>query len=285
MHRSWTVSRDVLRCLWLGLGVDARRMFETAPEISRWTCARCRLWIHLPAVAGDSAFYESLLAKHWYSVPGKFEHREALRILRRRFSSSNPDLESTVPPPSSRRWRALDRGAGRCPLPATSWLTVETREPPVSKPPFDVVCAFQVLEHVASPIRFLAECVDWVRPGGFVVVGVPAADSYLARMCSLPLDLPPHHVTGWTERALETALLRVGLVPEPCRRAPEESWERGLAWSARVFPDPPGPPSCWRGLIRALTVSLGALVVAPRVPSDRTGSTLLFTARRLITKE
>ena len=69
---------------------------------------------------------------------------------------------------------------------------------------FDVVCVFQVLEHVADPRRFLQRCVRLLKPGGRLCVGVPNNDGYhgFQRIEDASLNLPPHHATRWGLRTL-----------------------------------------------------------------------------------
>ena len=38
---------------------------------------------------------------------------------------------------------------------------------------FDAVCLFQVLEHVADPMGLIRQALACVKPGGFLIVGVP----------------------------------------------------------------------------------------------------------------
>jgi 2-polyprenyl-3-methyl-5-hydroxy-6-metoxy-1,4-benzoquinol methylase len=47
---------------------------------------------------------------------------------------------------------------------------------------FDVVCAYQVMEHVADPVAFAAELRRYVKPGGIVLVEVPNLDDPLLRI-------------------------------------------------------------------------------------------------------
>lgn len=73
---------------------------------------------------------------------------------------------------------------------------------------YDVVCAFQVLEHVAQPGRFLQACVAAIKPGGLTVISVPSADSFASGVPDFLLDLPPHHVTRWTDLCLNSVAER-----------------------------------------------------------------------------
>lgn len=73
---------------------------------------------------------------------------------------------------------------------------------------YDVVCAFQVLEHVARPDLFLRACLTAAKPGGLMVISVPSADSFARGLPDFLLDLPPHHVTRWSDRCLRTVAQR-----------------------------------------------------------------------------
>ena len=59
---------------------------------------------------------------------------------------------------------------------------------------FDVVCSFQVLEHIAEPLSFLTSCRDLTKPGGRLIVSTPNYAHTEARLRKDCLDLPPHHM-------------------------------------------------------------------------------------------
>ena len=59
---------------------------------------------------------------------------------------------------------------------------------------FDVITLWDVLEHVPDPAGFLEHCRGLLKPGGYVFVNVPDADSLPARLLGehWPLWLPEH---------------------------------------------------------------------------------------------
>ena len=67
---------------------------------------------------------------------------------------------------------------------------------------YDVVCAFQVLEHIALPRQMLQNALACLKPGGRLILSVPSHDSFLKAAPNLVLNMPPHHVTLWSDRAL-----------------------------------------------------------------------------------
>jgi SAM-dependent methyltransferase len=69
---------------------------------------------------------------------------------------------------------------------------------------YDVVCAFQVLEHVAQVHNFIAASVRGLKIGGLLIYCVPSEESYVSLLQNAVLNLPPHHVTRWTDVALKS---------------------------------------------------------------------------------
>ena len=68
---------------------------------------------------------------------------------------------------------------------------------------YDVVSAFQVIEHVTDPKTFLHEALSLVRPGGSLIISWPSVNSYLSIMENAPLNIPPHHLYNFS---LQTVL-------------------------------------------------------------------------------
>jgi len=102
---------------------------------------------------------------------------------------------------------------------------------------YDVVCHFQVLEHVADVAGFMNDCVALLRPGGLFAISVPAEDSMLGLSPSHWLNMPPHHVTRWSDRALVDLFGRLGisvvrLWHEPVAPYHQEWYRSTLRYSA-----------------------------------------------------
>jgi SAM-dependent methyltransferase len=67
---------------------------------------------------------------------------------------------------------------------------------------YDVVCAFQTLEHVPDPSSFVRLCVQSLKKGGFLIYSVPSADSYVSMIPNAVPNLPPHHLSHWPDATL-----------------------------------------------------------------------------------
>lgn len=82
---------------------------------------------------------------------------------------------------------------------------------------FDVISAFEVLEHLKEPRTFLTDALRLLRPGGYIIISTPNNN-----MVSRPLlDWPPHHLSRFTVKSL-TALMRANGV-EPIFSAEQMS--------------------------------------------------------------
>ncbi len=74
---------------------------------------------------------------------------------------------------------------------------------------YDVVTAFEVLEHTTAPREFIRELVGLLAPGGYLALSVPNRERRPA--FDYDWDCPPHHLTRWSASALVSLLERSGL--------------------------------------------------------------------------
>jgi 2-polyprenyl-3-methyl-5-hydroxy-6-metoxy-1,4-benzoquinol methylase len=67
---------------------------------------------------------------------------------------------------------------------------------------YDVVCAFQVLEHITSAGSLLEAATKLLRKDGKLILSVPNNDPFFQRFNRYEvLNLPPHHVGLWNLKA------------------------------------------------------------------------------------
>jgi len=186
-------------------GIDARC---PAGTLALERCARCDLAFFTPQCPGDEAFYHDLQRYPWYYQADKPEFRVAAAHV----TADDDVLEigggegAFASHLRCRSYRMLE--LNRAAVDAARARGLDAREDAVEAhaaahpEAFDVVCTFQVLEHVPNPREFIASAVACLRPGGRLIVSVPGDESFVGRERHNLLNVPPHHMTRWSDRSL-----------------------------------------------------------------------------------
>lgn len=87
-------------------------------------------------------------------------------------------------------------------------VKVDGVELPFPDESFDIVAAFDVLEHIAEDVKALVEWRRVLRPGGRLLLTVPAHPWLWSAY-----DVSQHHYRRYTRTALRTAVVDAGLAP------------------------------------------------------------------------
>lgn len=68
---------------------------------------------------------------------------------------------------------------------------------------YDVVCSFQVLEHITNVLDFIQASLKAMKVGGKLIIGVPNNNPFLYKYEKYhTLNLPPHHMGLWDTRSI-----------------------------------------------------------------------------------
>ncbi len=107
---------------------------------------------------------------------------------------------------------------------------------------YDVVCAFQVLEHTADPRGLAETMVRLLKPGGLFIAGVPSWPSPLVEIPNMPGNAVPHHLSWWTTGALRALCDSLGLEVIAARDMPAQAQHGLLHWLNWFSPIKPKGP-------------------------------------------
>jgi len=110
--------------------------------------------------------------------------------------------------------RSIDAARMRVPRASFDVLDVE-RESPTGT--FDIVTAFEVVEHLEHPVHVVTRLAGCLSPGGKLVISLPSIERgpFFTRLSVI--DFPPHHLTMWTRRAAIRLLEAAGLTVDEVR--------------------------------------------------------------------
>jgi SAM-dependent methyltransferase len=173
-------------------------------------CQNCFLIFFEPKISGSPEFYKSLQSFEWYYQKDKAEFEMAgkwippnARILE--VGCGAGWFASRLAAP---RYTGLEYSESAADKARSHGLDVRTQsmqEHALANPSaYQIIYAFQVLEHISNPGSFIAACLDCLEPGGLLIYGVPNNDSYMRFIQNDRLNLPPHHITRWPDRTLES---------------------------------------------------------------------------------
>ncbi|MDB5266922.1 MAG: putative methyltransferase [Parcubacteria group bacterium] len=249
--------QDIVRGYKDELAIDVQKYFKDLDSISIYEDSTGYRFYYPLTLAGDGAFYEELERYPWYYVDTKLEHSEAINFLgdaktlleigcgRGEFLHKAKEKNINV------TGLELNENAVQAGQAKGFNILHESIEDHAKANPheYDVVCSFQVAEHIANIGAFMQASIDALKPGGKLIICVPNNGSVLFHTGrDIFLNMPPHHMGIWDAhslvaltRAFPIALIDIrseSLQPQHvqfARRVAMESFEtklkrRGLAW-------------------------------------------------------
>jgi len=227
------------------LGVRVADLFSGTRQIVEMHCPRCDLVYFSPAIPGDERFYADLARLPWYYMADKPEFSVAARFIAHgsRVLEVGCGQGAFADKLSSADYTGLEFSPAAATRAREAGLNVHQQsieEHAVAHADcYDAACSFQVLEHTATPRQFIESMSRCVRSGGRIIVSVPSEDGFGGAVINDFLNLPPHHLTRWSDRALTDLGASAGLKLESLLPESVAQYHLGrflTSWIACVFP-------------------------------------------------
>jgi 2-polyprenyl-3-methyl-5-hydroxy-6-metoxy-1,4-benzoquinol methylase len=235
--------------------IDVGRFFQ-GPTIDLLECVDTGYRFFSPAsVAGDESFYETLLLKgvstktdydREWSADHEFasEHISDGDTVLEIGCSTGKFLNRMTARTTSIQGLELNEAAAK--IARSAGLNVSTL--PIEEfaqsnhEQFDVVCMFQVLEHVYKVAEFLKASLAVLKPGGTLILSVPNNDPYFQRFGKFEvLNMPPHHVGLWNLASLAAMTTVLPIRLETFRYSGTSSFRSNLFVRAKHIGRVPKP--------------------------------------------
>ena len=224
------------------LKIDIQYLFETdkIDHINYFQDEKTGLRYFEPAVVGDSYFYEQLAQYPWYYSEDKLEYTYA-----KKFTKNKSVLEV-----------GCGKGAFSSLCNASEYVGLEINKLAIEHlnekgikgyehslhehaeqypANYDVVCSFQVLEHLANPIEYFQNVYKLLKEDGLAIVSVPAEDSFIKIEFWDIMNMPPHHINRFTDCSLNTLASECQLYLEDLIHIPIENFHYIPYLKALIF--------------------------------------------------
>jgi 2-polyprenyl-3-methyl-5-hydroxy-6-metoxy-1,4-benzoquinol methylase len=212
-------------------GVDVSPYFNGIDHIELHECLDSGLSFYYPhTIVGDSKFYQDLQKFDWYYVDSKWEFHKGIELIKNgekvlEIGSGRGQFLSMLSK-KTKNAEGLElnpKGLEEIKSKGLKAHLLKIDEFEAALPEnekFDVVCSFQVFEHIENIGQVIQSSVNVLKKGGHLIISVPNDDCPFNSISFNPFNLPPHHQGLWnaaTFEKLETILnLRLkGIFVEP----------------------------------------------------------------------
>ncbi|MFH0854065.1 MAG: class I SAM-dependent methyltransferase [bacterium] len=221
------------------LHIDVSKFFAGLKKIEIYKCLDTGYRFYHPfCISGDGKFYEDLEKLPWYYPDWKWEHSIAESLIKHSdkileigcaygnflekmhkngFECAGLELnESAVKDGIKKGLKILNQS-----------IQNHSKE---NNEKYDIVCSFQVAEHIADIQKFLEDSISALKHNGKLIISVPNNDSLLFK-CNddLMLNYPPHHMGLWDINSLISLQKYFNLQIEGIYIEPLQSYHFGFA--------------------------------------------------------
>jgi SAM-dependent methyltransferase len=208
-----------------------RRLDHVLPGGMLWECRSCRLVFRYPRLPGStvSGLYRDGIAEHWeYDLQARADWKLAATWIKENPKKDAKVLDvgcstgmflSQVLEGSYKKYGIeINKGAAdRARQAGVSIVSEDIEDLDLARDSglFDVITAFDVVEHVSDPLGFLGLLASAVKPGGRIIVGTGNSDAWNWKLMGARYwyCTNPEHISfinpGWCQDAASRTGLKL----------------------------------------------------------------------------
>lgn len=193
------------------LDINVYRFFKSIEKISVYKCNDTGYKFYYPfSLSGDNLFYQKLEKFSWYYMDWKWEHTISENIV----CKNDKLLEIGCASGSFLKKlktkgaivEGLEMNSAALARGIADGLTIHSQSiedfSKEKNSTYDIVCSFEVMEHVADIKSFIDSSLSVLKPGGKMIVSIPNNDCLMFKSMNITLNMPPHHMGMWDMNSL-----------------------------------------------------------------------------------
>jgi 2-polyprenyl-3-methyl-5-hydroxy-6-metoxy-1,4-benzoquinol methylase len=206
------ITTDFIIGQWRPNDINVERFFSDLDRIFLYECLDTGYKFFYPFnLGGDNQFYKDLQKFPWYYFDWKWEYDMALKQV-------NPgDKVLEIGCGQGDFIAKLQKDGATCmglefndaALAMCEKKGLDVKNETIQKhainnhEKYNVVCSFQVMEHIAEIGEALKASLDVLKTGGKLIISVPNHNGFIKHDEFNCFDMPPHHMGRWDERSLK----------------------------------------------------------------------------------
>jgi len=192
--------------------LDVSYLFQNIKTIEVYQCLDTGYSFFYPCIEGDSPFYEHLAKNPWYYMPWKYEHEATLDMISDNMKvleigCGEGEFLHKIQSLFRIKATGLEMNANAILKARGKGLDIRDeyiqKHSSVEQNKYDLVCSFQVLEHIYDVDAVISSSIKCLLPGGKLIISVPNNDSFISEFDNI-LNMPPHHTGLWNEKSLRS---------------------------------------------------------------------------------
>ena len=231
---------DLIKMYDPSIQSDISKEFGDVKQIGYYHCIDSDLRFFDPMVTGSEKYYEHLQKNPWYYIDDKSEYDYANNFIKEsdlvlEIGCGRGAFSQKI---STKKYVGLEFSRKAKEIAFSKGIIIENesiQSHSVAHPAkYDVVCAFQVLEHISGIHSFIESSIKALKPGGLLIYSLPSADSFLSLMTNNVLNMPPHHVSFWSDKSLKHIAEIFGMKIVNIEHEKLADWDK-ISWASSII--------------------------------------------------